>query len=537
MILSRLCRRFRADRRGAVAILIAVLAVPLLLAGGLALDATRLWLVRIHLQHAVDAASLLGAAEIGSQNQVSDTQALFWVNYSESPASSGNGYLGSTSSGATVTQVDSTHVQVTATATVPLTLMALAPGATSKAASASAIAVKNAGYEITLALDITGSMLACADGSTNYSTCTTKEAALQNGAINLTEAVYGSGNDTVAGLSMAVVPFRGSVNIGSSHTSWLTGYNSSNWSLQAWRGCVMARTGNDDVSEVDPATKAFSTLYWPTTYHVKTIGSSYADGDNDYYSGNVTDNGNKPSSTNQWSSFGVGPNLGCNANAVLPLTQSKSTVEKAINGLTAASGGSTMLSQGMQWAWFTLSPLWQNDWNLPSGPGGTSRPLNYTVSNNTKVVVLMTDGDGEWDGNELSSKNYLCSNDQVYPECTQTDGYVTSYGRLSDNRLNITMPVSASNSQTDYGKASQQASDSAATAIDNKTSTVCTSMKNKGIVIYTIAFQAAQGSAAQTLLQGCATDSAHYFNTQTGDDINAAFQAIGKQLSAPRVTQ
>lgn len=524
-----------ADRRASVAVIMAVSMLMLVLSVGLAIDATRLWLVRAKLQEAVDAASLLAAMEMDAPSQTADAQKLFWVNFSQNSYSAAAGtnnvgFLGTTSNGATVTTVDSTHVQVSAQASLPLTFMNIMNNGNARVVAANATAQPSGSYEIALALDITGSMANSADSSG-----TTKITAVKNAVKSMLSVLYGSA-DTIPDLWVSVVPFRASVNIGPQNQAWLaTGtYKAADWSAQAWRGCVEARQNGYDLTEDDPNTQGFTPLRWASTYQVHANSSGYSHGDNDWYTGSVTDTGNGDGTKPAWSGLPVGPNLGCSNGTVLPLTASKSTVGTTVSNLVAASGGGTVLSQGLQWAWFTLSPLWQTNWKLAPikpGPAG-ARPLAYSTPNFHKVIILMTDGNDQWDGNESNRPNANCGySSDLWPECVQTDGYYNSYGRLSANRVKGNWPSGSPPTS------SLQASSYAAEALDNLTSQSCTAIKAKGIIIYTIGFQAPAGSVAETVLKGCATDAAHYYNTNTGSDINGAFVSIGQQLRTLRLTQ
>ncbi len=531
-------KRLVRDRQAAVSIVVGVTILALALSMGLAIDATRLWMVRTALQKSVDAAALLAATEIGSASQAADAQKLFWVNfsrngYSAASGSSNAGFMGATSGGATVTQVDSSHVQVTAQANVSLTIMGIGGSRTASIVAANAIAQQAGTYEIALALDVTGSMLNSADAST------TKIQAVKNAVASMLSVVYGPA-DTSQGLSFAVVPFRGSVNMNPQNQGWLnqSAYKPANWSAQAWRGCIEARLGGYDLTEDSPNTRAFNPLYWISTYQAKVCSGNsggcmngYYPGDNDWTAGSVTDDGNGAASSKTWSGLPAGPNLGCSNEVVLPLTASKGTISTKVNNMVAASGGSTVLSQGLQWSWFTLSPLWQSSWGLAAAQNGSPRPLSYSTPNNHKVIILMTDGNDEWDGNETAGTNANCGKYKVWPECVQTDGYYNSYGRLSSNHMTMAMPAGTPPSS------SNTASLQAASSLDTLTSQTCTAIKNKGVIIYTIAFQAAASSTAETVLKSCATDSSHYYNTNTGQDINNAFISIAQSLQALRLTQ
>jgi Flp pilus assembly protein TadG len=103
-----------------------------------------------------------------------------------------------------------------------------------------------------------------------------------------------------------------------------------------------------------------------------------------------------------------------------------------------------------------------------------SQPVQYGDGNTMKVVVLMTDG--------IFNQQYISQN----------------------------------------GTSSDQARG------------VCAEMKNKGVAVYSIAFQAP--TDAQLLLQECASGSSFYFAASNGAELRQAFQEIGKQLNNLRLT-
>jgi hypothetical protein len=74
----------------------------------------------------------------------------------------------------------------------------------------------------------------------------------------------------------------------------------------------------------------------------------------------------------------------------------------------------------------------------------------------------------------------------------------------------------------------------ATTTMDSQLQTLCTSTKQKGVTVYSIAFEAP--AEAQQLLTGCATSPAHYFNA-AGLQIRTAFRAIASNISQLRLTQ
>ncbi|MBV9783904.1 MAG: VWA domain-containing protein [Acidisphaera sp.] len=505
------------DRRASVSVIAALAAVPLILMTGLAVDAARLYLLDQRLQTAVDAATILAAKEMGTSGEVADAQALFWGNFGRGYRVQGNsvtytdvGFLNASTAGATVTAIDSAHVQVSAQAALPMTFMMLG-GFSTMTVSASATAQKGGGFELAMVLDVSGSMLDSAG------TGQTKEQALQQAADDALDTLYGVNNDTQPNLWVSVVPFQASVSLGA-HTGWLAAgtYSAANYASQGWRGCMEARTNGHDATEDNPATAPFTPYRWASTYdqYSTTINgrTSYLPGDNDWQPGNIT-NTNPPGGGSPYTGLTYGPNLGCPMTSVLPLTASKATVKNAVNSMVAISGGSTLINLGLQAGWFTLSPLWEGYW------GSNTSPLAYNTPDNTKVIILMTDGNNEWDHQS-----------SVAPESQRVDAYYTSYGRASQNRLGVAMP-STGNLANDENTLQPELQ----AALDNKTLALCTTLKNQGVLIYTIGFQADQTSI--NLLQGCATSPADFFNSQDGSDIENAFQQIAAKLSVLRLTQ
>ncbi|MFC7688883.1 pilus assembly protein TadG-related protein [Paeniroseomonas aquatica] len=69
-------------RRGAVALLTALLAVPLVGLVGIATDGARAWLLKSRLYTALDAAALAGARNFGlpASQRDAEVAAMFWTN-------------------------------------------------------------------------------------------------------------------------------------------------------------------------------------------------------------------------------------------------------------------------------------------------------------------------------------------------------------------------------------------------------------------------------------------------------------------------
>lgn len=579
-------------KRGGVAVIFGISAVPMILMVGLAVDATRIWLVRTKVQQAIDAATMIAGVSSASTSQATITTNawnMFLANMSASASGGTAKFMGITitQSNFAVTFPDAYHINVAANVTVPTSFLSIV--APTEVISTSATTLIGGGVEMALVLDVSLSMsFAMSDGTAN-----TKEQALQSAVSNMLNTMYG-GSDTLTNMYISVVPFAAAVNIGNTNTAWLnpsftttscsgscTGSGGNgNWPVtykgstadgSGWRGCVEARQNGMDVTEDGPS-NLFSPYYWPTTYQQypnPSQSGTYYTGDNDWTPTMITDT----NSANQsiYPAVPKGPNLGCPHSTLLPLTASKTTILNKVSGLTLTNPGGTLVAQGMQWGWLTVSPQWQGGggWNRSTSQG-IAQPQAYNAPNNTKVVVLMTDGNSEQDGAEMfygaASSGATYSPDCTHvlaPECIRSSGgtnvpkaaawansdadsWYTSYGRVSNGRLLASPPAYSANAAADSNSASQQAG----VILDNKLLSICTNMKNQGVVVFTIYFHSptddqldyvlGAGSGAQStqsLMQSCATDSQHFFNSSSSSAINTAFLKIARTVNALRFTK
>ena len=188
----------------------------------------------------------------------------------------------------------------------------------------------------------------------------------------------------------------------------------------------------------------------------------------------------------------AGPNFMCTSTALLPLSTNKTTIKNAINAMTAQ--GATGITEGAMWGWRVLSP------GAPFTDGRV-----YNTKNNTKVLVLMTDGQNTYYGQSHFLKSWY-----------------DTYGYVDRNHLGTTSTNNATLTQF----------------MDQRTQQACINMKAAGIIIYTVAFQIPGDQAgALTLLDNCASDKDKYFAPGTETELLAAFNAIGKDISELRVSK
>jgi Flp pilus assembly protein TadG len=390
-------RRLRRDRRGNVAIIAGAAAVALFSSAGLAIDATRAWMVRSRLATALDAAALIAARGYSAgmttgpgSDLAKQACAVFWANFGVSSTTNpcadtsstarGQGFLRATASNPRI-QVGSNNVlTVTADAALGTTFMRLL-GVRDVSTSAASAAIRTiTSLEIALALDVTGSMYE-----------NDKIGALRTAAANFITAIYGS-SETRENTWVSIVPYTTHVNIGPGNSAMVTSASLQQFSPNGltlydtrqeavgWAGCVEARyqattnplTGtatSGDLVDRPPTELPYrayfnpSTLNTPTTlgsnpvsvyYRTRSDGTRVPQpGDNEWTTYQVDPN----RAINEWAlnqgtprvdapaaspgenaRYLAGPNLGClyeGRYIILPLTAARSTILAKINGLLA----------------------------------------------------------------------------------------------------------------------------------------------------------------------------------------------------------
>lgn len=252
-----------------------------------------------------------------------------------------------------------------------------------------------------------------------------------------------------------------------------------------------------------------------------------------------------------------GPNMLCAMNPILPLTASRSTVLAAVNAIQApARSGGTTITTGMQGAWYTLSPNWQGFWpGVGSSPDHGALPLAYGTRNMFKAVVILTDGDNNWQcaySAAPSSTSSACLTSPVRatppsggPLSNGVDMLYNAYGRAADWNANFTGALDFSASPT------QSAADS---RLDSRFAEICRQMKGPNhastnprdhrIRIYIVGFEIRNptaGTAANVLsmLQTCASNpsSPFFIEATNASALDGAFNEVGNSLSSLRMIE
>ena len=508
-VTGRSLRGFAKDAKGNVAILFGIALIPLLIGVGAAVDYGRALIVRDRMADAADSAALAIGSWPGLTQAELTTKAQQFFNANYPPSTIGTvGTLNVSFAGDDIT--------VTVSGQVPTTFMKLANIATVNVGATSTVTKKQRSIELALVLDTTGSM-----GSGG------KLTAMQSAAKKMVSTLF-NGKATSDSLKIGVVPFSVAVNIRSDKltSGWLdtATYSSSNLSThplafedldktngvsvitlyskigKSWSGCVRERGGAYELTDDVPTSGTPATLFVP--YFApdepdSASGTNYNNtylSDGSYSSANcvkgTTDSDKRQCNTSKYKSFSGsgGPYYNCPPAKVTPLTNTASTVNTAIDAL--AANGNTVIPAGLLWGWRMLSPT------VPFTEGAA-----YTDEKWVKAMVLLTDGENDVSqgGNGIDKSAY------------------NAFGYAKNGHLGNT---SGSNANA---------------TLDSKTLTVCSAIKAKGILLYTIGFQVT--SASQTLLTSCASKPEMFYNSPTNDQLAGIFQDIAQGLGDLRIAQ
>jgi len=505
---SLLARFFTFARAlaGNVAIIFALAAVPIVIAGGAAVDYSRAFVVQQRLTAALDAAALaVGAStktDFDELNRIA--QDYFKANYpAEELGVPGELHL----------SIDGETVRMNATAELETALMGIVGIHEMDVYSDVEVTKEKNALEVALVLDNTGSM-------NSYS----KIDALKQAARDLVDIMFGD-EDTPELLKFALVPFSASVNVGAQNrnSGWIdvNGANSlhginfdqgnpdpslknvlgayDDLSNKEWNGCVEARPTPYDTEDTPPSQGNGDTLWVPyfapdepDRRAARRYGYWYG---NDYLDDQLGGGNNnldqrqehRPKYIDQPVS-GSGPHFNCENQPILPLTNNKAVLLDAIDRMNAA--GSTVIPIGLAWGWRVLSP------GEPFTQGAS-----YSDDSVKKVIILLTDGQ-----NDIGS----------LPNHNRS--WYNGYGYVAQGRLGTTNASAAHDE------------------LDRRTALLCDNVKQADVLVYSITFRV-NSTSVRNLMRGCASSTDMYFDSPSNAQLRETFKEIAKQLGKLRISK
>jgi hypothetical protein len=261
------------------------------------------------------------------------------------------------------------------------------------------------------------------------------------------------------------------------------------------------------------------------------------------------------------------------ANTVLPLSDSPTALKARINGLDA--DGNTSIDIGMKWGTTLLDPASNGIVASLIAKGAVSaayadRPLSPGTREVLKVIVLMTDGENTEE--TVIKTAYRTGLSNIFRRTS--DGRLASFHDRAGTTSDYYMPDNSSstrwqtspfNSATGWTQLSwpevwrfgtlqyvaqrlfaDPLSQSSSTWLGNFRTTagtatkntrlqqICSAAKTKNYQVFGIGFEAP--TAGKTQIRACASSAAHYFDV-TGLQIKTAFRSIANQINHLRLTQ
>lgn len=508
------CRRALNDERGGMGMFMAVGAVAFVGVVGISVDAMRGYLVQSRLSSALDAAGLAGARVMYSDTRDADIQMYFDANFPD-------GYLGATVTGP-IFNVDPSNevITLTAEATIGTTLTQVLGYDNLTVAATSEITRQTELLDVVLAIDMSGSMNQDIEGNYGQPVADRRITLATNAAKDLVDILYGE--DGLAPLlKIGIVPWSGKVNVtndgiafdpGATTTVTVPNFtnpitstaqsevyfaNNSPVPLLAAPPATEPYTDSDSDGKYDqgePFTdlngNAFRDVAWKGCVFARylpggvdndanqIVGPVVGLGGADWPAWEVVDSRGEPvpGSSKCPMSVSNAECTACPTQSITPLQTTKAAVTAAIDNLTTP-GGYTEIIGGLAWAWRVL---------VPEAPFTEADP--DPEGQRTQAIILLTDGE-----------------------------YT---GRSGDNYKAV------------FGSGT-----SAQTLAHPELRSLATTIKESGVVIYTIQF-AEESATLQQLMKDVASgpDSPFYNFAPTAAELQNVFEEVANDLSQLRVS-
>jgi Flp pilus assembly protein TadG len=344
--------RLKADERGAALLLFTIMLVPMLAVVAVAIDLSRVLLIKQKLVNAADAAALAVGARSGlsSDEATAMAQSFIRAHYPDAEFGDLQGFN---------VVPGTTQVDVIVTARIPMTFLQVINVTTMDITVHSQAARAQRKLEIALVLDRTGSMAG------------KKITDLKAAAKDLIDIVVWDNQTDTYYSKVALVPYAAGVNVGDQYRDQVRGGITLGTCLQNIPGCLLFLFTN--------ATGGLRTYQISSCVSERAGAHAFTDA--------------APSAAFLGRNYPAANNP-CPSDAVVPLTNDKSLLKGRIDALQAS--GSTAGHIGTAWGWYLLSPNFGYLWPVARRPAPYSElaerdPWGQPILE--KIVVLMTDGE------------------------------------------------------------------------------------------------------------------------------------------------
>lgn len=457
-------RHFGRNEDGVMTVFAIMMLLMMLMVGGIGVDLMRNEMERVRLQNTIDRA-VLAAADL---DQTLDPTAVVNDYFDKSGMST---YLSSV----TVDQgLNYRTVNATANTVTPTRFMRLVGVDELGVPARSTAEERISNVEISLVLDISGSM-----GSNN------KMSNLKTAAKTFVDQVIREETEDL--ISVSLVPYTAQVNAG------------PNIFNQMKAGVVI--NGSPNQYYVHPFSQCID--FEPSDFNAAglTLSKTYEQSQHfNYYAPYKSSNGIS--------------NPGCPQQSyerIVPFSQNASSLKSTIDSYTDRHN--TAIHLGMKWGVAMLDPSFR-----PINQGMANlgqidaifgaRPANYSDPETLKTIILMTDGKNVTT-RRIHPAYYANANHWAHWDIYSPKNYADRKNFWWYNKYSI----SQANSML---------------------SNVCTAAKAQGIVIWSVGFEVTTSSAA--IMEACASSPSHFFRVE-GVEITEAFSAIASQINQLRLTQ
>jgi hypothetical protein len=396
--------------------------------------------------------------------------------------------------------------------------------------------------DLVLAIDVTGSMDSSIYTKGAFLEEDRRINVVRNAAQLLIKALYDQGGGDTGHVSVGLVPFNTTVNVGASRQDWVSdlgqGHKVIPPGFGPWRGCIEHRVPvvdpdlsvvdpvvdpdtllvDPDLSLVTPAVAPFTSWFAPSTLEFRAeeraalaaeIGAA-VNGENDW------------SADNAHEDYSGSPHSGCPRDEIVPLTNVRETVELAITNLQPWAGGGTMTHLGVVWGRRLLASEWRDTWGLPE---------QATELGKQKVLVLLTDGINDaYDSRQTYPGNYRHGS----VSRTEYSSQYTGYGRAGTG--SVEEGYRAGTRLTGLTQDSEDRD-----ILNTILLTACELAKGDGVTVFTVSAVPDGHPREKELsdrLVTCATSEDHAFVENSEPELmKTAFQEIGRMVQGIRRTR
>jgi Flp pilus assembly protein TadG len=502
--------KLRRNQSGAIAPMFGAAIAFLVFIMAMALETGRWVIAQNELQVALDAAVLAGAKHF--QDTHNQAGAIALANVAFQANRSKRRFNGDIAESISFSIVDNNSMQAQGTSNLN-TVVAKVIGRNTlpllgRSGATNRATVTNSEFELALMLDITGSMCDDPPDTVSEAPCTrgVKLDGMKAAAVKLVDKMLGT-TDLQSRVKIALIPFSDGVRLPKSAANLpvmqiaaagtspgAQTFDQVNTSEQC--------TGSGKNRKCETVTTHTYYYYHPTECVAeRTGGNAYTDaapGPNSYVMWAMQRRNSVLASS---TATEMGCSLGT-ASTFEPLTNQKTKLTTKINGLAAKGGTAGHI--GTAWAWYSLSP----NWNNVTGSGAKAYVAKDDKSLR-KIAVLMTDGE---------YNNDFSRGPTGYPQsCANASASVRSCGY----KVGSVAYTTSANSAT-----------SAAQAL-----ALCKAMKDppNNIEVYTVGY--AVNSTAEAMLKKCASSELHFFKADTANALSLAFDGIAQRVLALYLSQ